>query len=1101
MLFDADAGQNLALDSASLITAVGGVAVALIAGAVALWQTRRTKVLEKEKIQLQHTADLRLRESEWAHERRVAERERRRTAEETERERTRAAEQLAARRTGLVADAAAYCTRLAQELSTLRILDMSRPLRLDRLYVQVRVQEQQPLRFLRENDPTLMAAQRAGRDRTRDDSRQAPHPAGSSDTTHTYAPVDALQRYQRIVVVGDPGAGKTTMLRHLALRMARQTEGETLPELPAYVELFRFAESGHDDLLDYLAEYWADQYGFGDARAYVAEKLADGTAALLLDGLDEVLGGESAEDATGTYNRVTEEITRLATRYPRAPIATTCRRHGWQGGLPQFQALEALDFEWPQIETFVANWFGERDRRRGGLLRALSANARLQTLATNPLLLSLIAIVYERDLELPERRSALYRRCVEVLLREWDAHRKITRYSRFTTDRKQDLLKEIARHYHERGMRYFPEEDLLHQIERFLPTIDLPHTDSRAILDEIAAQYGLLKAQAHGWYGFLHLTLQEHFAAASLLEKGPAGIERAVAARHEPWWEEVILLLAGSLPDATPLLSGVLQLEPGVRRTRPDDAGLLHLPHDDLFHTDLLLAARCLTGSPRVTDVALRREIIRTVWQLLETSRHDGERKRAAEAVVGVLGSEQQLDEVVAYIADAGRALAPRRALVDALAAHGGRKVGERLLAVLSLGTAQDPLRQRLVRALGELRVEAALPRLTRELVDLLGRPKPDSGDDYSVTYELTAVLGAYCAVGGPADECLRALEICAEGSSFWHAARLISEVLAEARDLDVQEPLLELLVRREDWFFERVNLAGAYLATGGDRGVAVLLDIVRSAWATDLLRLPLMVALVEFSTKGHGLAHRGAVFDLARDDTKIWQVRWLALEWLDHSPGSAEEVLDLDTLMASPEVHISVGAAATLAAWGVPTGLGVIRDAILSEAIPATLSYENSPGHTMSWGGRIAERLAEVSSPYGDIGVARGLSEEALEWLYGFAPERGLDIFLETDRTRAGFSQERPLLVPHSRVHAVLRACLAVEDSPFSFERELGELLPLAAAAADDAESVALLLQIAHRQDRWLDWAVRAYDLTHEVSRRARVRVLPDHTIVPLTT
>lgn len=185
--------------------------------------------------------------------------------------------------------------------------------------------------------------------------------------------------------------------------------------------------------------------------------------------------------------------------------------------------LEALDFEWPQIETFVANWFGDRDRRRGGLVRALTANARLQTLAANPLLLSLIAIVYERDLELPERRAALYRRCVEVLLREWDAHRKIARYSRFTTDRKQDLLKQLAWHYHQRGQRYFPEEDLLELIADFLPTIDLPREDARAILDEIAAQYGLLKAQAHGWYGFLHLTLQEHFAATALLERGRRG--------------------------------------------------------------------------------------------------------------------------------------------------------------------------------------------------------------------------------------------------------------------------------------------------------------------------------------------------------------------------------------------------------------------------------------------------------------------------------------------------------------------------------------------------------------------------------------------------
>ncbi|WP_329256011.1 hypothetical protein OG223_31960 [Streptomyces sp. NBC_01478] len=128
-MLEAVDGRILALDGASVITAVGGVAVAVIAAGVALWQTRRTRVLEKEKIRLQLDADLRLREREWAHERSLSERDRRRAAQQADQEQARTAEQVAARRSSLVAEAAAYCARLARELETLRILDMSHPLR------------------------------------------------------------------------------------------------------------------------------------------------------------------------------------------------------------------------------------------------------------------------------------------------------------------------------------------------------------------------------------------------------------------------------------------------------------------------------------------------------------------------------------------------------------------------------------------------------------------------------------------------------------------------------------------------------------------------------------------------------------------------------------------------------------------------------------------------------------------------------------------------------------------------------------------------------------------------------------------------------------
>ncbi|MFD8300763.1 NACHT domain-containing protein [Streptomyces sp. NPDC059690] len=1095
-------GQYVALDSASVVAGLSGLLVAMIAAAVAVWQSQRVQSLEREKIRLETAAQMRLKEQEWDHERQLTERERRREAREAEQERERAAERVAARRSTLQAGAAAYCGRLVQELSTLRILDMSRPLRLERLYVQVGVQEQQPLRFLSEDEVERQARRTDAERRTRRGEAERAEARAAAETqavVHTYAPVDALQRYRRIVVVGDPGAGKTTMLRHLALRMATQSEHESLPVLPAYVELFRFVESGHESLLDHLAEHWAEQYGFEDARDYIVEKLADGSAALLLDGLDEVLGGESAREAESAYHRVTAELTRLATRFPRAPIATTCRRQGWRGGLPQFQVLEALDFEWPQIETFVANWFGAGDRRRAGLVRALSGNGRLQTLAANPLLLSLIAIVYERDLELPERRAALYQRCVEVLLREWDAHRKITRYSRFTTDRKQDLLKEIARHYHQRGLRYFPEDDLLDQIARFLPTIDLAPEDNRAILDEIAAQYGLLKPQAHGWYGFLHLTLQEHFTAAALLERGAQGIEQAVRARYDPWWEEVILLLAGSLPDASPLLSGLLQLEPD--RPRTDDSGLLDLPDDDLFHTDLLLAARCLTGSPRVADVSLRREIVATVWHLLDSSRYPDEKRRAAAALIGFARSDEQLDEIIAYICDHQRDGEARLALIQALEAHGGRRVGERLLGVFALGGPGSlQLREALINALGTLRVEAAVPVLRAELErKLRSLAEEPSREDWPATKDIALLLRALGRAGAPAEISLGVLESRVGSPWFQTIAAAVRDALKNSREPDTAGRLLDLLQRPLD----HEELAGAYLDAAGEIGVSTLLERFRTMGS----RTALLTAVRDYITEGHGRAPRDALLALIRDPNVMVQARCLALECLDESPGDPDE---LSAFVTHPDMRLRVAASATLASWGVPVGLDVIRTAIVNGDVLLLDRWESEEEADESVA--TPHRLVSVLVPYGTAGIVDELRSragmpdrdgvKARDWLYAFSPEDEVDDCL--DRLSRGEHLGRyaiPDRIPPSRVQTVFRFFQSTPSAGFGIlRRDYEKLLTAAAAAADGADSVAWLVRFLPGGDLAGMHFPQAHHHAYEASRRARVRVLRDGSVHPLT-
>jgi HEAT repeat protein len=601
--------------------------------------------------------------------------------------------------------AEAYRRSLIKTLSNLKILEMSSPLHLEDIYVQVRVREEEPLRYAKEEEMAPLAVGEPTELPQHSQIRSAEW------ATKAMSPEDALARLRRMVVLGDPGAGKTTMLRYLALRVAKG-ELSNLPELPVYVELWRFVDSKMDSLLDFVASDWAERYGFREARSYLQEQLEQGKAALLLDGLDEVLAGATLEEAKDVYKQVIDEVNRLDSLFLKAPIALTCRKAGWHRGLTAFHTLEVLDFSWKQIQDFVNNWFKADTAKAQGLQQALAGNLRMQTLAANPLILALIAIVYQKDLELPERRVELYSRCLEVLLREWDTHRNIKRCNQFTTDRKLNLLKEVAWHFHKSGKRYFPKDELLEVIADFLPTINIPREDNKAILEEIAAQYGLLKEQAHGWYGFGHLTFQEYFVALAVNDKGVIALPEVVAHRHEPWWEEVILLLAGMMNDGTPLLLGILGHSINLHSLPEGNLAA----NDDLFHSDLLLAAQCLAYARRITMAVLKDCIIAEVKNLLQTSPYKLDWERTTTVLVEI-NDKALIDELLAMLADNGINEEKRRSIASAFGKLADRSVAQRLLELLKSNPELDLfVRLSIIDALGALKATFAVSSLQEML-------------------------------------------------------------------------------------------------------------------------------------------------------------------------------------------------------------------------------------------------------------------------------------------------------------------------------------------------------------------------------------------------
>ena len=138
--------------------------------------------------------------------------------------------------------------------------------------------------------------------------------------------------------------------------------------------------------------------------------------------------------AEASYRHVIDTISQLAVRYHQTRIIVTARKAGYHQRmrLAGFTELEVLDFRSKDIEQFIDNWFAyslhmQATTDASDLKVRLSRNTRLQTLAANPLLLSLIVIVYEANLDLPDRRAELYKQCVDILLTKWDASRDIRR--------------------------------------------------------------------------------------------------------------------------------------------------------------------------------------------------------------------------------------------------------------------------------------------------------------------------------------------------------------------------------------------------------------------------------------------------------------------------------------------------------------------------------------------------------------------------------------------------------------------------------------------------------------------------------------------------
>ena len=494
-----------------------------------------------------------------------------------------------------------YCAQLAHEASRLHILGLAAPINLDEGYVPIMLQ----LRRGAGADLALLQQSYSQVDELIRTDLSLKWVLGEE----LLDPEEAWQRHTRLTIIGEVGSGKTTILQRLSIKLGRGPVLWTVA-VPVFIELHRLARRTgleerpldvlKDAVVETIAGAGADEARTDDLRRLVERLIETGELTLLLDGLDEVSG--PGEEGERLLNGVLSAIGEAAEKWPQVRIVVTCRRASMDRyrRLPDaFVVAETMPFDAEGIAHFARHYFAAAPERAARLLDEVERNPRIRGMATTPLLLALLTLIFEQRGSLPQRRTEVYRRCAGLLLHEWDTSRERKRFPRFLLEHKEELLRRVAWELHTEGIRYVPYDRLIAQLESFLPNVGLQPEAAADVLREITAHHGLIRAYDTDWYGFVHFALQEYFAAECVEQRTP--LATAISQRHRAWWQEIIRLYAGR-GDCTNLIIALMR-EP-----------------EDLFRTNLRLAGECLAQGT-AAEPGLRSDVLSELYRTARTMR------------------------------------------------------------------------------------------------------------------------------------------------------------------------------------------------------------------------------------------------------------------------------------------------------------------------------------------------------------------------------------------------------------------------------------------------------------------------------------------------